>query len=101
MKILFILLLSSLSAIGQKYEYAEIFQSQHDVTRTKASFYFGTKYDSLKAYGQFENIIDAMDKADRKGWEVITINTYFIDTTNPSIGQTTVVYIKRKKPKTH
>lgn len=96
-----ILILLSFTAFGQGYEYAQIFQSQHDVTRTKVSFYFGGKYDSTKQYGQFQNFVDALDFADRKHWEIITVSSTFIDTTNPGIGQTTVVYIRRKKPKTH
>lgn len=91
----------SLSAFPQRYEYAQIFQSQISTNKNRASFYFGNKYDSIKQYGQYEHLIDALDKADQKGWEVVNIVTNFMDTTNPAIGQTTIVYIRRKKPLTH
>lgn len=101
MKALIILLLSSFSAFSQTYEYGQIFQSQHGASRNKTGFFFGTKYDSAKYYGQHVHMIDAMDEASKRGWEVVSITVNFIDTSNPGVGQTTVVYIKRKKPKTH
>lgn len=67
-----ILILFSITCYAQSYEYAGIIQVPKGL-RAESTFYFGSESDSAKHYPAFKYFIDALNYADKKGWEPISI----------------------------
>lgn len=62
-------------SIAQRYEYCFIIELPKGM-RNESSFVFPTeKQDSAKAYGTFKLLIDAIDYASKKDWEVMSVTT--------------------------
>jgi hypothetical protein len=72
MKITIFLLFLSSACYSQTYEYAEILAISKGF-KLECTFNFGTKYDSIEAYGKFRYPIDALDYSAKKGWEQIEV----------------------------
>lgn len=67
-----ILILFSITCYAQSYEYAGIIQVAKGL-RAESTFYFDSDSDSAQHYPKFKYFIDALNYADSKGWEVVSI----------------------------
>jgi hypothetical protein len=45
------------------------------MVKLECTFNFGSKYDSVAAYGKFRYPIDALDYSAKKGWEYVQATT--------------------------
>lgn len=93
MKVLLIFVFSLVYSVSyaQEWEYAFIYEISSGMVQTKAEFTFGSKYDSVKAYGKFKHAIDALDFSSRKGWELFQIYT------QRTTAEATIYLLRRKK----
>lgn len=67
-----LLILASSMAFSQGYEYAEM-QSVVKGFKLEIDFNFGTKYDSAQHYGKFRYVVDGLDFAADRGWELVEV----------------------------
>lgn len=81
MKTLAFLLLCCASTYAQQNEYLTIYQvTVGPANRREIKFDFGSKYDSAKTYAvQSKSLVDALELAERKGWEYVTTYVETID----------------------
>lgn len=95
-----ILLLCCASGYAQQNEYLTIYQvsvGSRPADRREIKFDFGSKYDSAKVYAiKTKSLVDALELAERKGWEYVTT---YVETIGSGVntGSITNILMRRKR----